>query len=195
MIIASQILSVIITILTRLQKTKAKALICICLSNLIAILTYFLLDQVAGVFLSTATLIRTIIFFLYDHYNIKPNIYVLLTFEVSFIIIAGITWKSPVDSFILLSIFMFTFVSWQDNMYILRIGMILDPVILIIYNSLIGAYISILGQVISLIVAIIAIIYYDIYKRTTPIIKRLLYYVKPKRKRKRLRLRLRKRRA
>ena len=88
---------------------------------------------------------------------------------------------------------MFTFVSWQDDMYVLRIGMLVDPILHIIYNSLIGAYISIVGQVVSLITAVIAIIYYDIYKRTTPIIKRLLYYVKPKRKRRRLRAKLRKR--
>lgn len=193
MIVASQIFSVIFTVLTRLQKTKSKALIFLCLSTISSIATYFLLDQVAGVFLGFATLIRTAMFFLYDHFKLKPNIFVLLTFEISFIIIAGVTWQSPIDSFILLSIFMFTFVSWQDDMYVLRIGMLVDPILHIIYNSLIGAHISIVGQVVSLIAAVIAIIYYDIYKRTTPIIKRLLYYVKPKRKRRRLRAKLRKR--
>lgn len=193
MVIATQIFSVLLMILSRLQKTKAKALIFICLSSLVAVGTYFFLDQVAGACLAVAAIIRTVVFYLYEVFKIKPNKYVFLIFEVSFIIIAGITWKSPIDSLILISIVMFTFTTWQDNMYVMRIGMVLDPIILIIYNSLIGAYVSIAGEMLCLIAAIVAIFYYDIYKRTTSIIKRLLFYIKPKRKRKRLKARLRKR--
>ncbi len=147
----------------------------------------------AGAFLLIAATIRTVIFYLYDYFKLKPNLAVLLTFETTYIILVGLTWQSSVDTLILLSVMMLTFAFWQDNMYVLRIGMVLDPIILTIYNVLIGAYINIIGDMACLIAVIISIIYYDVYKRSTPIIKRLLYYVKPKRKRKRLKARLRKR--
>lgn len=193
MVIASQIVSVLFSIFSRLQKTKTKSLILLLISNTINIISLILLDQAAGTFLTVATIIRTVIFFLYNKFNLKPSIVTLVTFELSFIIITGVTWSSSVDMLFLLGVIILTFATWQDNMFVLRNGMILNSIILIAYDILIGAYINIIGELFCLIAAIIAIIYYDIYKRTTPIIKRLLYYVKPRRKRKRLRARLRKR--
>lgn len=193
MVIASQIVSVLFSIFSRLQKTKTKSLILLLISNTINIISLILLDQAAGTFLTVATIIRTVIFFLYNKFNLKPSIVTLVTFELSFIIITGVTWSSSVDMLFLLGVMILTFATWQDNMFVLRNGMILNSTILIAYNILVGAYINIIGELFCLIAAIIAIIYYDIYKRTTPIIKRLLYYVKPRRKRKRLRARLRKR--
>lgn len=193
MVIASQIVSVLFSIFSRLQKTKTKSLILLLISNTINIISLILLDQAAGTFLTVATIIRTVIFFLYNKFNLKPSIVTLVTFELSFIIITGVTWSSSVDMLFLLGVIILTFATWQDNMFVLRNGMILNSIILIAYDILVGAYINIIGELFCLIAAIIAIIYYDIYKRTTPIIKRLLYYVKPRRKRKRLRARLRKR--
>lgn len=193
MVIASQIVSVLFSIFSRLQKTKTKSLILLLISNTINIISLILLDQAAGTFLTVATIIRTVIFFLYNKFNLKPSIVTLVTFELSFIIITGVTWSSSVDMLFLLGVIILTFATWQDNMFVLRNGMILNSIILIAYDILVGAYINIIGELFCLIAAIIAIIYYDIYKRTTPIIKRLLYYVKPRRKRKRIRARLRKR--
>ncbi len=193
MVIASQIVSVLFSIFSRLQKTKTKSLILLLISNTINIISLILLDQAAGTFLTVATIIRTVIFFLYNKFNLKPSIVTLVTFELSFIIITGVTWSSSVDMLFLLGVIILTFATWQDNMFVLRNGMVLNSIILIAYDILVGAYINIIGELFCLIAAIIAIIYYDIYKRTTPIIKRLLYYVKPRRKRKRLRARLRKR--
>ena len=190
MVEASQIISVIFLAFSRLQKTKMKALILILLSNIVNVVSLILLDQVAGTFLTIATIIRTIIFFLYNFYNLKPNLGVLLTIQITFIVIAAVTWNSIIDIFILLSVVVFTYTTWQDNMYVLRIGMILTPIISIIYNILVGAYINIVGEAICLAAAFFAIIYYDILKRSTPIVKRVLYYVKPRRKRKKLRQRL-----
>ena len=193
MVIASQIVSVIILLLSRIQKTKANTLICILLFNIASIVSLVLLNQVAGTFLTVATIFRTIIFFLYYQFKIKPNIYVLLTYEPCFLTIGIVTWNCVIDILILLDIVLFTYVSWQDNMSIVRIGMVAEAVILSTYYILIGAYINIIGEVVCLIAAFVAIVYYDIYKRTTPIVKRILYYVKPKRKRKKLKARLKRR--
>lgn len=193
MVIFSQIISVLFAVFSRLQKTKIKSLILILISNTINIISLTLLDQTTGAFLAAATIIRTIIFFLYNKFNLKPSVATLVTFELSFIIITGVTWSSSIDALFLLGIVVFTFVTWQDNMFVLRSGMILNSAIITVYYILIGAYINAAGEFSCLIAAIIALIYYDICKRTTPIIKRLLYYVKPRRKRKRLRARLRKR--
>ena len=80
-------------------------------------------------------------------------------------------------------------------MKIFRISVIIDPILYIIYNTLIGAYVSITGDAIGLIVGIYALIYYEIMKRQTSMVKRLLYYVKPRNKRKRLKQRLQKRKT
>ena len=66
MVIASQIVSVLFSIFSRLQKTKTKSLILLLISNTINIISLILLDQAAGTFLTVATIIRTVIFFLYN---------------------------------------------------------------------------------------------------------------------------------
>lgn len=194
MAIATQILAIIFKIISRLQKTKAKALIFVCCSCIVSAATYFFLGQIAGACLLVAGLIRTIVFFLYDHYKVKPNVIVLICFEISFIIILGLTWESAIDIFILLSLVIFTFGSWQDNMYVFRVLSATDNLVCLIYNGLIGAYISIAGDAICFLAAVVSIVYYDILKRSTPVFKRLLYYVKPKQKRKRLKTKLQKKR-
>ncbi len=194
MAIATQILSIIFRLISRLQKTKGKALIFVCCSCLVSAITYFLLGQIAGACLLAAGIIRTIVFFLYDHFKVKPNVVVLICFEISFIIILGLTWQSAIDIFILLSLVIFTFGSWQDNMYVFRISTVSDNIVCMIYDGLVGAYVTIVGDVICLIASIFSIVYYDILKRSTPIFKRLLYYVKPRKKRKRLKAKLHKRR-
>lgn len=190
MIIASQILSVVASVVSRLQKTKAKALVFLFVSNILSATTCLLLNQDAGLWLTVAAILRSVVFFLYDHFKVKPSVYVLITIETQFLIIAGLTWQSSIDIFILLSVMIFTFTTWQNNMYIVRVGMVLDPIILIVYNLLIGAHISIVGDVLGLISTIVAIVYYDFMKRSTPISKRLLFYVRPKAKRKKLKTRL-----
>ncbi len=177
----------------RLQKTKAKTLVLMLITNFFNILVYYLLGEVAGFFLTILIMIRNFVFYCYDFFKIKPSFANFLVFEVGFIIIGGVCWKSGIDLIILVNILMFTYVIWQNNMYILRIGLLLDPIMLIFYNLFIGSYVLIIGQAISLIVTIIAIIYYDVMKRTTSIIKRLLFYVRPKLKRKRIMARLKNR--
>lgn len=194
MAIVTQIIAIIFLLISRLQKTKGKTLVFICFALLASMGTYFLLGQVAGACLLLAGILRSIVFFLYDHYKVKPNVIVLICFEISFIIILGLTWQSAIDIFILLSLVVFTFGCWQDNMYVFRILTITDHIVCIIYNSLVGAYITLVGEVFCLTATIISIVYYDIQKRTTPIIKRVFYCFKPKQKRKKLKARLRARR-
>lgn len=193
MTIFFEICTVIFLIFMRLQKTKAKTLVLMLITNFFNILVYYLLGEVAGFFLTILIMIRNFVFYCYDFFKIKPSFVNFLVFEVGFIIIGGVCWKSGIDLIILVNILMFTYVIWQNNMYILRIGLLLDPIMLIFYNLFIGSYVLIIGQAISLIVTIIAIIYYDVMKRTTSIIKRLLFYVRPKLKRKRIMARLKNR--
>ena len=163
-------------------------------SSVANVASLMLLNQAAGAFLSIATIIRTIIFFLYNKFNLKPSIATFATFEIGFIIIAGITWNSYYDILFLFAVSILTIVTWQDNMFVLRVGMILNSAVLIVYDILIGAYINTIGKVFCLVAAVIAIIYYDVYKRTTPIMK-FFYGEKPKLKRRRLWARLKKNRV
>lgn len=195
MIIAAQVLTVVMSCLSKIQKNKDKSLIFLILTLVFSLITLYLVDQVAGFFISLLALLRVIVYFIYDKLKLKPNIFILITFEIAAVVIAVVTWNSWVDLLIIASIIMINFSTWQNNMNIFRISMIIDPILYIIYDALIGAYVTITGDAIGLIVGIYALVYYDILKRSTSIFKRILFYVKPRNKRKRLKARLQKRKA
>lgn len=195
MTIVFQVLTVLMSCLCKIQKDKDKSLIFLILTLVFSLITLYLFGQVAGFFMSILALLRVVVYFIYDKLKLKPNIFVLITFEIAAVVIAVVTWNSWVDLLIIASVIMINFSTWQNNMKIFRISMIIDPILYIIYNTLIGAYVSITGDAIGLIVGIYALVYYDVLKRSTSIFKRVLFYVKPRNKRKRLKQRLQKRKA
>lgn len=144
--------------LSLFQKEKWKTMLFLCVSNIVLIAIYILCGSLVGGLLTVGALLRTIVFLIYSKKNKKPNIFVLLAFEIYYIVITATLWSSYVDLFILINLMMLTYTTWQDNVKILRIGYMLSFFLLVPYDILIGAYTTVLSETILFISALVSLV-------------------------------------
>ena len=175
--IAFQITYAIFSILGGLQKHKWAMMLTYTLSNIVCVCMYFIFGRVATACLCIIATLRMIVFFIFSLKKLKPNIFILIFFELSFVISTIFTWQDATDLLPLFALLVSCFASWQDNTLIIRIGFVINPALYIIYDVIMGAYIAITPEIVMLISNIVAIIYYNIFKQERPI---LSYFYKRK---------------
>ncbi len=158
------VLTILTTILGLLQNNKSKILTYLTISNITIMITYLLLGRWLSIVLVGIATIRTSIYYYYSIKNIKPNIIILIVFELSFITASIILWQDYFDLFMIANLCLLTYTTWQDNLTFLRIGYLLSGILLITYDILVQAYVNTISDIILLIFALISIIKYDIKK-------------------------------
>ena len=82
------IVTIVSTVVAILQKEKFKIMLCFTIANLSMGATYALLGRWLALALVVLATIRTIIYYIYARSNLKPNIYVMVAFEVLFVIVS-----------------------------------------------------------------------------------------------------------
>ena len=177
-----QVLSGLLTVLAIFQKQKWKMLLIFTFNNLMLCLMYFAFGRTTSAFVMIVAMLRTIIFMIYAIKQIKPNFVWLIVFELAFIGITILTWQDAKDLMLMFAFLSIGYGSWQDNGYILRISYIIGYTLSSIYKGVIGAYISMGFELMSLTTTIICFIYYEILRKTQPILSRCLNIFKSKEK-------------
>ena len=149
------------------QKEKRKLLLLFSCSNICSIFICFLGHSIAGAALASISLLRTIIYYIYTNKNKKIPLLIFLTFTFIYIGATIATYNKWNDLIMLFSSIVATYITYQPNMKILRIGYLFESSSLIIFNLTIKAFVSMLSETIFVISTISSIIKYDIVGRGT----------------------------
>lgn len=150
MYLITQILGIvafIIAVFSMLFQNKAKILFFIAIYNIIILTSYLLLGQYLGCILIGIETVRSIVYFVFTLKNIKPNLYIYILFNILIVFSSIIFWVSWVDVFMLISLLINTYTTWQTNVKIIKIGTIVSTVFYILYNIFVGAYFNIISEV------------------------------------------------
>ena len=153
-----QLLACIIAIF---QKEKKNLLASLYISNLAAIIMYFLGNSTAGVILSTVCLIRTFIYHIYAIKNIRVPFHLFMTFFLIILLLSILTYSSTRDLFMIAATLLAAYITYQPNMTVLRFGYVLNTICLIIFNMLVSAYVAAISETIFLSSTILSILKYD----------------------------------
>ena len=167
--IAIQIADVVTVIIAGLQKKKSLSLIFYLVNNVVLAALFFIFGKVSSGLICIIAIIRSIVFLLFSVKKLKPNIFVLITFEVVYLISTALTFENILDFIPMIGTMISCYTSWQDNTAIMRIGYIINPIFYTTYKIIIGAYIATITEIILLLSNLISLIYYDIMKKETPI--------------------------
>ena len=167
--IAIQIADVVTVVIAGLQKKKSLSLIFYLINNIVLASLFFIFGRVSAGLICIIAIIRSIVFLLFSVKKLKPNIFVLIAFEIAYLTSTILTWQDALDLIPMFGTMISCYTSWQDNTAIMRIGYIINPIFYISYKLIIGAYISIITEVILLLSNLISLIYYNILKKETPI--------------------------
>ena len=166
-----QICVAIATVLAILQKEKWKMMLCYIINNIFVMAMYFTFGQITPACIAIVALIRTIVFMIYALKKIKPNVVWLIVFESAFVATTIFTWSNPLDLMPMFALLVAGYGSWQDNDTILRSSYIVNKILYVIYDFIIGAYIAMAVEAVNFVYTIISLIYYSILKKQTPILK------------------------
>lgn len=144
-----------------LGKQKATIMLWFSLYNVVILATYFMLGRYTGSILVFVTLLKSIFFYILARKNIRPQIWILVLFEISYIVIPIFLWESATDIILIANLLLVTYLCWQSNIKLLKFGYILSSILLITYDIIVGAYTTIIAEVVFLISTCISI--YQLY--------------------------------
>ncbi len=126
-------------------------------SGIFYFLQYFFLSAFSAAGSSVISILKTLIFLNYEKKNRKIPIYILIVFEIIFLLLGILTYQnifSLMPIFIALS---YTYGTWQKNLKVTYAIGIMAATIWIIYNFIVLAYISVIGSFVELIASIIGL--------------------------------------
>ena len=171
--IAIQVVVVILEMLASMQKKKSSILIFYTIDNATLAFMFFLFNRYTTALICILSLVRTIIFMIFNIKGKKPNLFVLIAFEFAYLLTTIISWQDALDILPMLGSMAACYGSWQDETSVLRICYIINPTLYTIYKIIIKTYISIIPEVLLLISNLVTLIYYNILKKEKPILEYL----------------------
>lgn len=160
------IIALVVAILSMLFKTKTKILLFCNLYNILNLISLLLLGQYLGCILVGIAIIKGVVFYFFARKNLKPSIYVLIIFEIIVIAVSIILWKSWYEIFMVINLIINMYATWQDNVIVLKIGVIICSILLILYDSFAGAYTYIIDDTFFCLSALYSILIYRKNKNT-----------------------------
>lgn len=168
-----QVATVLAGIIAIFQKKKWAMMLVYTFSNIMNMAVYFAFARYTSAYICIIAAFRTMLFMIFALKNWKPNVYVLIFFELAFVVSTALTWQDTLDLMPLFALLIAGYASWQNNQYVLRVGYIINPALYIIYKIIIGAYIAAIAEIICFIASTFSFLYYCIFKKEKSIFQQL----------------------
>lgn len=141
------IIAIVVSGLSMVFKRKSTIMLFCMIYNILTLTSYLLLGKYLGCILVGVLTLKSFIYYLFAVKKLKPNIYVLILFEVSILVISIVFWNSWVDLLMIANSLINTYFSWQDNVIYLKTSVVVCAVLLILYDVFVGAYAYIVSEV------------------------------------------------
>lgn len=152
------IIETIICVVCFFFKKKQNFLICLEVYNLLLLTQYIIQGYLTECIVIGVDIIKVLVFFLFDIKNKKPQIWVVIIFEIAMIAIGVFTFSNWFSIFLIVSSMISTFAAWQPNMFVLRISYIICSLLVITNYIFTGLYTTIIAESISLLSSLVSII-------------------------------------
>jgi hypothetical protein len=107
--------------------------------------------------MSFVSVLRCIVFFIFEKKNKKVPIYILVVFLALIIILAKFLNYGIMGFLLVVCTLLYTIGIWQRNLNVFRIITLITACIWIGFNIFVGAYSSLIGNVFEVLTSLIAI--------------------------------------
>ena len=165
--VLAQIFGIIglIFLVISIQNNKKKIVLLFqIVSNMFYGLQYIVLNSLSAGMMSFISLIRCIIYYLYNRNNkiIPKNI--LILFIIIIISTLLFTYNGLFSIIPILATILYTYGTWTDNLKLFRYIAIIAAILWIVFNFYVGAYVAFIGSIFELLSGLLAIYRFDIRK-------------------------------
>ncbi len=151
------IVGVISLFLSILYNNKKQIVILQIISSLFYGLEYLFLNAIPAMIMSFISLLRCIIFYLFERKNKKVPVIVLIIIILAIILIAKFLNYGVMGYFPIICTLLYTIGIWQKNLNLFRIITLIVSCIWIGYNIYVGAYPSLIENIVEIITSLTAI--------------------------------------
>lgn len=139
-------IGIAISVMSMLLKNKSTILLMCMIYNLLTLSSYLLLGKYLGCILVGVLVLKSLVYYIFSVRNLKPNIIILIIFEVSVLGLCIFLWESWTDIFILCSSLINIYCTWQDNVKFLKACVVICSVLLVLYDIFAHAYMYIISE-------------------------------------------------
>lgn len=153
------IVAIIVSILSMTFKSKKMIMLLCTIYNIMTLTSYLFLGKYLGSILVGILTLKSFIYYIYALKKAKPNLVVLIILEIAILTMSIVLWQFWFDIFILLSSLINTYFSWQDNVKILKISVVITSVLLVLYDIFAGAYVYVISEILYGGTALISLLF------------------------------------
>ena len=154
------IIAIGVSVASMLLKKKSGIMLLCSIYNLLTLTSYLLLGKYLGCIIVGILTLKSLTYYFFSLKKLKPNIVVLIIFEISILLTSIILWSSWTDILILCSSIISTYSTWQDNVKFLKICVIICTAFLVAYDIFVEAYVYVISELLYGGAALLSLIYY-----------------------------------
>lgn len=159
------LIALILLFISYQQKNKQKFLYIQIFANIFYAIQYFLLFALSAMISSIISIIRTVIFHNNEKKGKTNSIFLLLFFELIFIIFGVFTYNKIYSIIPIFCACLYTFGIWQKNLKIIYVIGIVISFLWGYYSLVVGAYISIISSCVELFASTLGLVKIIKYKK------------------------------
>ena len=138
-------------------KKKWQMNLCVFSFNFLLIIQFILEKHYTECYLMIIDVSKTVLFLVFDFKKWKPNLAVIIFFQLAMIACSIITWERWYSIFLLLANMVLTYAYWQTSTLVIRFSSIIASIFLILNYIFVGLYSTIIAEIISLTSASISL--------------------------------------
>lgn len=143
------------------QSKKINVLIFQIMANLCYFIQYLLLGGISASLVSFLAIFRSCVYYYYDVRSLKKPNFTLIIFITLTIILGVMCYNNPLSLIPIITSIMYTYAIWQNDLKKFRVIAIIVPILWIVYNHHVNAYIAVISCLIEFLSALVAIIRLD----------------------------------
>lgn len=143
-------------------KEKEKILKSQIIASIFFAIQYFLIGAMTAAYMNLVSSVRA---YIYDKQKEKKSVYSLIIFVIIILIVGGISCKNWLNCIPIVASIIYSYITWQKNTRVIRIGFLIAALILLYFNYQVGAYVSFIGNIFEIVSSIISIYRFDIVKK------------------------------
>ena len=159
-ILALGIVAIVVCAMICCFKKRYQMLLCLLVYNILLLVQYLLQNYITEFLIVIIDFIRTIVFFVFALKNFKPNIVVIVLFEIATATCCILTWQNWFSIFIMIASMLTTFSYWQKNVLLIRIFSAVSSILIIVNYVFKCLYTTIIAEAISFVSALVSIFVY-----------------------------------
>jgi len=158
------ILGLIFLVISIQNNKKKIVLLFQIFANIFYGLQYIVLNSLSAGMMSFISLIRCIVYYLYNIKNKKIPKNILILFIIIIMSTLLLTYNGLFSIIPIVATILYTYGTWTDNLKLFRYSAIIVTILWIIFNFYVGAYVSFIGSIFELLSVILAVYRFDIRK-------------------------------